>query len=163
MGPTGAPESRQAFEAQVLPRIHLALRQFVRPIGPADQGSSSMTQEKPHVQAPEPKDDDSRRLIQNQDEHSNPQKDSSTSGDDLEVADPNSLITDRPAERDESAQKPRIPFWNPNDLLQLIKRIVSTEALNKAQKGRVEYQNAGRRSQKGLSLRKGTVLDRKAA
>jgi|GEM_PF-3148590 len=68
-------------------------------------------------------------------------------------------------EASEPVQNPKakLALWNPNELLQLIKRIVTTDALNKKQKGREEYQSAGRKSQKGLSLGKGTVFDKKAA
>ncbi len=148
----------------MLPRIHLALRQFVRPIGPANQGSSSLTQDKPLVQPPELKEEEAKQLTQRHGDgktfqQETPDSEEGSSPSAVEAS-PNTDGADLPAE---SSQRPKVAFWNPNELLQLIKRIVSTDALNKRQMGKIEYQSIGRRSQKGLALKKGTVLDKKAA
>lgn len=161
------PRPRQAFEAPVLPRIHLALRQFVRPIGPANQGSSSLTQEKPLVHAPEPKAQDPSALPSEGEKNTPPSEEDPIEDETGTLVEggeaPSALPQGQSEQRDANPQKSKAALWNPNELLQLIKRIVMTETINKKQKGRAEYQNVGRRSQKGLALRKGSVLDKKAA
>jgi hypothetical protein len=139
----------------VLNRIHLAFRQFVRPVAPSKEGSSARTGQKPltHEEREQnPKSDLGAHLSDdNQDRSGSP------------GLDPVPLVEEKSIQSTASPQTPKkIEFWNPQKLISLLKTLVTIQKISQHHQGGVTYGEMKNKRQSGVQFRKGSVIDRKA-
>ena len=144
---TGDEDS--ASEAPVLARVHLAFRQFVRPVGASPPGSTALRD-----RAPQPPQDENPK--KKPEEESSPQDGKNERKEARaqdEVQGPDEVPED----------SPKASLWSASRLMELLSSLVTQQSEINRLKGATAYETTRKTQRKGIRLRKGSIIDRKAS
>ena len=133
----------------MLARVHLAFRQFVRPVGSAPPGSTTLGDRAPQPPQNEtpnekPKEESPPQEGKNGQEEARAQE---------EVEGPEEIPEDAP----------KSSLWSASRLMELLSSLVTSQSENNRLKGATAYETTRKTQRKGIHLRKGSIIDRKAS
>jgi hypothetical protein len=141
----------------VLPRVHWAFRQFVRPVGPPPAGASIAN----------PDSQTSKDLVDPkniEDGHAKSDSPPEKQTSQAPGTEPEDLSEQLQQATSPTLSKQTATHWSASQWLEILANIFRTSnSTLKKSEGGGSYRNQAKRGAKGIALKKGAILDKKAA